>query len=312
LHGARLMSESRFYEGTEVLKNKFDIHDKEVFKKLEAEISTARIAALRLNPIQGEFNLEYLAKIHKQIFEPIYSWAGQIRTEDLEKATTVFCPADQLVESSNQLFDSLKEEKFLKGLSPEAFADRAALYFGEINSLHPFYEGNGRTQREFMHSLAKEAGHELDLSLVSSREMLQASFDYTNDDPYALRKMMYKQVLKIDDERAEYVMDYQDRLGEIMNVAPRIMRGRKNVDVSNEYRQLAKASIEKHDQWLGTAADEKITRKLLKLGYPKYKVQNTVQNCSLQSAGNSPAKAGEYAKQLVRKVSRSLFQGIER
>lgn len=54
---------------------------------------------------------------------------------------------------------------------------RLAYYLSEINALHPFREGNGRTQRLFIEILAERAGYEVDFSEVSAEEMIQASAD---------------------------------------------------------------------------------------------------------------------------------------
>lgn len=46
------------------------------------------------------------------------------------------------------------------------FCRRAAHYLGEIDALHPFREGNGRAQREFIRELAAEAGYEIAWDLL--------------------------------------------------------------------------------------------------------------------------------------------------
>lgn len=53
--------------------------------------------------------------------------------------------------------------------------ERLAYYLREINVLHPFREGNGRTQRLFIEYLASVAGYKVDFSKVTAREMLIAS-----------------------------------------------------------------------------------------------------------------------------------------
>jgi cell filamentation protein len=50
-----------------------------------------------------------------------------------------------------------------------------ASFMNGLNILHPFREGNGRTQRIFMEKLAKNAGFDLDFSKVSKEIMIQAS-----------------------------------------------------------------------------------------------------------------------------------------
>jgi cell filamentation protein len=66
-------------------------------------------------------------------------------------------------------------EQFLRGIDSSGFCRRAAHYLGEINALHPFREGNGRAQREFIRELAAEAGYEIAWDLVTQDEMFAAS-----------------------------------------------------------------------------------------------------------------------------------------
>ena len=69
----------------------------------------------------------------------------------------------------------MRNTDFLRGLTRETFAVQAADLMAELNAIHPFREGNGRTQRLFMRELAKGAGHNLDFAVVSKERMLQAS-----------------------------------------------------------------------------------------------------------------------------------------
>jgi cell filamentation protein len=46
---------------------------------------------------------------------------------------------------------------------------------GEINAAHPFREGNGRAQREFIRELGIEAGFMIDWSRMNRRQMMAAS-----------------------------------------------------------------------------------------------------------------------------------------
>ena len=52
---------------------------------------------------------------------------------------------------------------------------RLAYYLSEINVIHPFREGNGRTQRLFIEYLAEDNGYSVDFSQVTSDEMIRSS-----------------------------------------------------------------------------------------------------------------------------------------
>ena len=74
-------------------------------------------------------------------------------------------------------FVKLAAESHLKGLDAGAFASRAAYYLGELNAIHPFREGNGRTQREFIREVADEAGYRINWSRVTRQQMYDASIE---------------------------------------------------------------------------------------------------------------------------------------
>lgn len=132
-----------------------------------------KIARAKANPIQGNFDLNHLQKIHRFIFEDIYSWADELRCVNIAKGNQ-FCLCQHLEIYAADLFNKLKAENYLIG-SNENIAHRLAYYLSEINVLHPFREGNGRTQRLFIEYLAENAGYRVDFSNVSAREMIVAS-----------------------------------------------------------------------------------------------------------------------------------------
>ena len=73
------------------------------------------------------------------------------------------------------MFQQLKQENFLNDVSSEDMPIRLAYYFSEINVIHPFREGNGRTQRLFIEYLAEKNGYTIDFSNITKQEMIQAS-----------------------------------------------------------------------------------------------------------------------------------------
>lgn len=163
------------YEGTNVLVNKFNERDEEKLDRLDRILTGRRLYQLQENPLHGAFGLKHLQKIHKYIFQDLYPFAGELRQVQIEKGNTPFAHPLHLNENAKSLFKDLKNEKFLKGLDKEKFCQRASHYLTEINILHPFREGNGRTQREFIRTLGLKNGFEIDWSRMNGNEMIQAS-----------------------------------------------------------------------------------------------------------------------------------------
>ena len=117
----------------------------------------------------------------------------------------MFC-STRFIDSYQQgVFDQLRKDDFLKDMSREQFSKKAAFYLGEINMLHPFREGNGRTQREFLLELSREAGWELDLSKVSRDEMIHASQQSANSTNDLFEKMIREQLKPIELVKKEEV-----------------------------------------------------------------------------------------------------------
>lgn len=162
------------YPDSDILINKMDIRDQKKLEEAERRLTMFRMSDLLDTPVEGEFDLKHLQTIHRYLFQDLYLWAGEIRTVDISKSA-VFCKARFIEGQAEELFEKLKRENYLAGLSKELFVSRIAYYFSEINALHPFREGNGRTQREFIRELALKRGYVIRFARISRDEMMEAS-----------------------------------------------------------------------------------------------------------------------------------------
>ncbi len=142
-----------------VLKNRLGITDDTALEQAEAALVATRSYELAQTPLKGRFDLAHLQAIHGYLFGDVYTWAGQLRTIDISKGENMFAHHTHIQSAATPIFQQLEQEKHLAGLTPAAFSDRAAHYLGELNALHPFREGNGRAQREFLSHLADANGY---------------------------------------------------------------------------------------------------------------------------------------------------------
>ncbi len=170
-------TDPHLYPGTDVLENLREIRDAEKLTRFEGRTTARRLMQLSNLPVRGEFSTPHLKSIHQYIFQDVYPWAGKFRTVNISKAGHSFARADFLESALDGLFRKLASEKYLRGLDSSTFTQRAAFFLGEINAAHPFREGNGRTQREFIRQLAQEAGFTLHWSRTTRDEMTAASRD---------------------------------------------------------------------------------------------------------------------------------------
>jgi fido (protein-threonine AMPylation protein) len=175
---------------TGLLRNSVNARWQEQLDRIEAETSSWRVAELERSPIPGRFDLAHLRAIHKTLFSDVYPWAGEVRSGKLAKDATVFAMPDRIDAAASDLFRQLARENHLRGLDADEFATRAAHYMGEINALHPFREGNGRTQRAFIGQLAGTAGYRIAWDRIGRDDMTQASIEAYRGDADRLARLI--------------------------------------------------------------------------------------------------------------------------
>jgi cell filamentation protein len=178
------------YPGTDTLKNKLGARTYDELDRLQEPLVGLRRAEVDAGraPV-GEFDAAHLKVLHLFLFQDVFEWAGHTRDErvrlaDGEVATEPvmrkvggepFLVGGRIARALGRIAADIQRADYLRGLGPETFATRAADIMAAINAVHPFREGNGRTQRTFMRELAKNAGHDLDFSVISKERMVQAS-----------------------------------------------------------------------------------------------------------------------------------------
>jgi cell filamentation protein len=159
------------YPGTTVLKNIPDIRDQATLDAFEAAITAQRADEPLPN---GRLSIGQYKAIHHHLFQDLFAWAGRFRTVRVYKDGSAFCYPEHIDREMKGLFVSLRQKRFLKGLARQQFAREAASFLSTLNAIHPFREGNGRTQTTFLALLAEQTGHPLDLDRLEPRQFLAA------------------------------------------------------------------------------------------------------------------------------------------
>lgn len=188
------------YENTTCLINKFDIRDEDKLKKVEADITFAKATILESNPISDKFDLEHYKAIHRFLFEDIYDWAGSFRKVDMSKKGTSFCSVDQLDDVAKNCFDRLSENNLFSDLNRNEFVDAIVDFYCVTNMLHPFREGNGRTQRIFISQLIHHNGYDFDFSDIDSDDLIIATIQAANGVRYFLKQLFDENIFEPTNE----------------------------------------------------------------------------------------------------------------
>ncbi len=147
---------------TGIMRNKAGIGDNNLLTAFEGLTVSDRLEELRARPIRIK-NTETLLDIHRHLFQDVYEWAGQIRTVEISKSGTPFFSLGYFHRAFPYIDTMIAEYRGIDKNDKPALAHKLAEILDHINYLHPFREGNGRTQREFLRLLALEK--DLDLNL---------------------------------------------------------------------------------------------------------------------------------------------------
>ena len=174
---------------TGCLRNLLGITNPTELQNAERVTSMLREQSIRAHGLPGDFDLAHLQLIHRTVFQDIYAWAGSIRTVDTSR-THPFCRAKFIEEQATKLFEQLAESNHLKNLVRSEFVEQLTHYFSELNAIHPFRDGNGRTQRLFFELLAREAGYRLDWSRTNEHQNVEACVSAMEGITEELRNML--------------------------------------------------------------------------------------------------------------------------
>ena len=148
---------------TGILRNNENIDNAELLTVFESIKSSERLEELLKNPIKIKNTMSLLA-IHKHLFQDVYHWAGQKRTVEISKDGSQFFPLSHFDKAFSHIDKLIAEYRNIESCEKEKIARKLAEILDNVNYLHPFREGNGRTQREFVRTLALEKGYILNLN----------------------------------------------------------------------------------------------------------------------------------------------------
>jgi cell filamentation protein len=131
-----------------------------------------------------------LQATHRYIFGELYPWAGELRTVQIAKGGNLFALPEHIGPYLATLFAELAREDRLQGLEREQLVERLTYYYAEINAVHPFREGNGRTQRAFLTRIAKGAGYPIAWARLDAECNIHAARESHRGNNSPLREML--------------------------------------------------------------------------------------------------------------------------
>lgn len=146
-----------------VLHNLANIEDDNVLLAFESLKVARRVEELLENPIKIK-DSNSLLHIHHHLFQDVYHWAGQVWSVIISKDGKPFFNEERFHIGFQYVDNLISEYRKVKKSDGNGIAKKLAEILDSINYLHPFREGNGRAQREFLRLLALEKGFQLNLN----------------------------------------------------------------------------------------------------------------------------------------------------
>lgn len=177
------------YRDTPVLRNNQNIRDQQALAAFEAAITTQR--ATEIFP-SGRLSVSHFLAIHRHLFQDVYRWAGCVRTVRLSKDNNMFCYPEHIRSELRALFYWLKQQGYLRHLTANEFSREAAHFLAELNAIHAFRDGNGRTQLIFSAVLAERAGHPMTINRLDPDAFLAAMIKSFQGNEHPLAKQLLK------------------------------------------------------------------------------------------------------------------------
>ena len=178
------------------LINKFGITDEKRLALLESKISFAKASELIANHTVGKFDFSHYKSIHKYLFNELYDWAGEIRTVNISKKGTNFIEVNEIEAVADACFKRLKDKNYFQNQSFDDFIDDIVDFYCTTNMLHPFREGNGRTQRIFITQLIQLNGYSINFDKIDTDELMMATIQAANGITDNLKRIFATAIIK--------------------------------------------------------------------------------------------------------------------
>ena len=129
----------------------------------ESTTVSRRLLQLQLKPIKIT-NSDSLLEIHRYLFQDVYEWAGKVRSVNISKNGKPFFDGERFPMGFKYIDTLMDDFERISSKNTIEISQKLAEILDNLNFLHPFREGNGREQREFIRVLSLQKGFSLNLN----------------------------------------------------------------------------------------------------------------------------------------------------
>ena len=302
---------SYFYANTDVLINKFGVKDAVALEALEYAHTTGAMIDMLKRGVEGPCNLEHLKAIHAELFGEVYEWAGQLRDVGLAKGRSTFAEPQEIEKRAGELHQKLVEANYFGGRSKQEFVQGLADYYADLNKVHPFREGNGRSSRVLMSAIAEKAGYALDQGRieVQKERWNSASIAAMGSDTRALAEIFNEAIRPLRSVAFEQ-LSREDALAKYPDLSSHFAAlDKRAAELKAEYPGNEKAQT----HFLGFKKSE-IVRQLDGAAAPMLQQAKTKERSIPERFAENWKKAVAYADEKIKdpRARETFLDGIEK
>lgn len=177
-----------------VLRNQLGLKSHEQLDEAMNDYATLEWAAMSLEPMPQKFDFAYLASIHHKLLgdvvgdDAVGHWAGRIRHNAAPMGALntgiVYAREEYIPSGLDDVFGRLRHQRYLTGLDRKRFFGELSESWGYLTQIHPFRDGNTRSQTAFVDRLAVNAGHPIDWMSIDVDILRELRFRAITDSTF--------------------------------------------------------------------------------------------------------------------------------
>ena len=161
-----------YYPNSSVLKNKLNLRFQSSLDEAETRLVRIRGNNVEIDSscLGGQtFDFDYLKSIHRYLFQDVYEWAGNVKLQNTYKKNMHYVDVADIPRRAKEIFGDVKKN-FTTNMQPGEFCEKAGQLLYDIHFLHPFREGNTRSELTYIKLLSEYCGVGLDYTVVNYTE----------------------------------------------------------------------------------------------------------------------------------------------
>jgi cell filamentation protein len=200
------VSDPYLIPGTDVLRNKFNILNADELERRINDVAIAEAAVLFYAGPPVKPTMAGWQSVHKAMFGAVFDWAGEFRTIHIRKVDDTghqdgyFASYERIVLDGKKAIQHLDATlRRVASADLLSIADNLADVYSQLNHLHPFREGNGRSQKIFFSTVCKPHGIALDWHKIPSDQHNVAARQARRGDLSLMREHFRTMISKSQD-----------------------------------------------------------------------------------------------------------------